>query len=62
LLINDKLISYKWVNQSDFSKRGHNVYLFDMNFKKSDKIVIILLNGDKTGGYVSSDALLFIKK
>ena len=62
LAINDKVTNYKIVNQSDFNKRGHNVFLFNLNFKKNDKIVIIIYNLDKTGKKASSDALLFVRQ
>ena len=62
LAINDKVTNYKIVNQSDFNKRGHNVFLFNLNFKKNDKIVIVIYNLDKTGKKASSDALLFVRQ
>ena len=62
LSINDNITNYKILNQSDFSKRGHNIFLFNLNFKQGDKIVIVIYNLDKTGKKASSDALLFVRQ
>jgi hypothetical protein len=54
--------SIKKINQSDLKNRGHNVFLFEKQINKDDIIIVYIFNGDKTGKFMSSDALLFIRE